>query len=419
MHRRDFLKHLAMGSLVMGAGPGAWMVGRAHATSTVDTPSTGKALVVIFLRGGCDGLNLLVPHGDGGYYAQRPTLAIAPPSPLDPESALDLDGFFGFHPSMSALHGLYRNGWVAALPAVHYPGASQSHFVGQDYIEYGMPSVSDTGWLGRYLQTLSGDVSQKAFALTSGLPRSLVGAVPVSAASDLAGLNLSASGQDQALISEMMLREYSRSPQTGHPYDTQLRGAGLKLLTDATELKSVNGLPVENGALYPATSFGRQMRQAAGLLKTRGGIELLALNLGGWDTHRNQGGGQATGAQSQLLAQLSEGIDAFFTDLGGNGSQVLVLAMTEFGRTVAENGSGGTDHGNASTWLAVGPMVKGGIHSVRGWPGLAPAQLYRGRYLAQSTDFRDVYGEVLSRFLGAANPSGLLGGYTPNTVGFL
>ncbi|MEW6679341.1 MAG: DUF1501 domain-containing protein [Pseudomonadota bacterium] len=418
-HRRTFLKHLGLGGLLLSAGPGGLLVGRSEASSVAVGPNVGKVLVVVFLRGGCDGLNLLVPFGDSGYYDSRPGLAIAPPSGANPESALDLDGFFGLHPAMTALHGLYQSGWVAALPAVHYPGASLSHFVGQDYVEYGMPSVSSTGWLGRYLATLPGDAGEKAFALTGGVPRSLLGSVPVSAVSDLASMNLASTSADRSLLGAMMATEYARAPLGGHPYDAAVKAAGNQLLADINELQNVNGMPVYNGAVYPATTFGRQMRQAAGLLKTRGGIELLAVDFGGWDTHRNQGAGQSTGTQSMLLNQLSEGINAFFTDLGSSASDVLVLAITEFGRTVAENGSGGTDHGNASTWLAVGPRVKGGIRSVNGWPGLAPAQQDRGRYLAQSTDFRDVYGEVLNRFLGVSNPASLLAGYTPKNVGFL
>ncbi|OYW35701.1 MAG: hypothetical protein B7Z35_14695 [Hydrogenophilales bacterium 12-61-10] len=416
MDRRTFLgqamKHLAFGSLLMGGGPGGLLLSQARAAAT------GRTLVVVFLRGGCDGLNMLVPHGEDAYYSLRPTLGIAPPSAGNPLSALNLDGFFGLHPSMAALHGLYQNGWVAALPAVHYPSASRSHFVGQDIIENATALPSTTGWLGRYLATLSG-AEQKAFALTVGVPRSLLGSVPVSAIADLSSLSLAATKADQGLLAAMMASEYSRAPIVGHPYDAGLRAAGRQLQIDIAELQNVNALPTANGAAYPATPFGRQMRQAAGLIKTRPGTELLALDLGGWDHHRAQGGGQPDGAQAKLLNQLSEATAAFYADLGSAASGVLLLAVTEFGRTAAENSSGGTDHGNASSWLAVGPMVNGGVHSVAGWPGLAPTQLDEGRYLAQSTDYRDIYGEILSRHLGVPNPSSLLAGYAAQTVGFL
>lgn len=417
MDRRTFLgqamKHLAFGTLLMGGGPGGLLLGQARAAAT------GRTLVVVFLRGGCDGLNMLVPHGEDAYYSLRPTLGIAPPSAGNPVSALDLDGFFGLHPSMSALHGLYQNGWVAALPAVHYPSASRSHFVGQDIIENATAQPSTTGWLGRYLANLPSGAEQKALALTAGVPRSLLGSVPVSAVADLSGLSLAATGADQDMLESMMTSEYNRAPVAGHPHDASLRAAGRQLLVDIAELQNVNALPVANGAAYPTTTFGRQMRQAAGLIKTRPGTELLALDLGGWDTHRGQGNGQPDGAQAKLLNQLSNATAAFYADLGSAASGVLVLAVTEFGRTAAENSSGGTDHGNASTWLAVGPMVRGGVHSVSGWPGLASAQLHQGRYLAQSTDYRDIYGEILNRHLGVPTPSGLLAGYAPQTVGFL
>lgn len=417
MNRRIFLsqalKNLALGSLLMGGGPGGLLLGQARAAAT------GRTLVVVFLRGGCDGLNMLVPHGDDAYYSLRPTLGIAPPSVTNPLSALDLDGFFGFHPSMAALHGLYRNGWVAALPAVQYPSASRSHFVGQDIIENATALPSTTGWLGRYLATLTSEPEKKALALTSGVPRSLLSSVPVSALSDLRGLRLATTQTDQDLLAAMMASEYSHAPIAGHPYDARLRVAGQQLQTDILELQNVDALPIANGAIYPVTPFGRQMRQAAGLIKTRPGIELVALDMSGWDTHRGQGGGQPDGAQAKLLSQLSEATAAFYADLGSAASGVMLLAVTEFGRTAAENSSGGTDHGNASTWLAVGPMVKGGVHQVSGWPGLAPSQLYQGRYLAQSTDYRDIYAEILVRHLGILNASSLLGGYVAKPVGFL
>lgn len=417
MDRRTFLgqglKHLAFGSLLMAGGPGGLLLGQARAAAT------GRTLVVVFMRGGCDGLNMVVPHGEDAYYTLRPTLAIARPAAADPLSALDLDGFFGFHPSMSALHGLYQNGWVAALPAVQYPSASQSHFVGQDIIENATALPSTTGWLGRYLATLASGADQKAFAMTAGVPRSLLGTVPVSAISDLGGLSLAATKADRDMLGAMMASEYSRTALAGHPYDAGVRAAGRQLLTDVAQLQSVDALPVANGAAYPATTFGRQMRQTAGLLKTRPGIELIALDLGGWDTHRGQGAGQPDGTQAKLLNQLSEATAAFYADLGSAASGVLLLAATEFGRTAAENSSGGTDHGNASTWLAVGPMVRGGVHTVSGWPGLAPTQLDRGRYLAQSTDYRDIYSEILNRHLGVGDPSALLAGYAGRTVGFL
>lgn len=416
MDRRTFLgqalKHMAFGSLLMGGGPGGLLLGQAQAAAT------GRTLVVVFLRGGCDGLNMLVPHGEDAYYKLRPTLGIARPSASNPLSTLDLDGFFGFHPSMSALHALYQNGWVAAMPAVHYPSGTLSHFVGQDTIENATAKASTTGWLGRYLATLA-SADKKAFALTAGVPRSLLGSVAVSAFADLRGLRLAVTPADQDLLATMMASEYNHTPIVGHPYDAKLRTAGQQLQIDIAELQDADAMSPANGAIYPSTPFGRQMRQAASLIKTRPGTELIALDLGGWDTHRAQGGGQPTGTQSKLLSQLSDATAAFYMDLGSAASGVLLLAATEFGRTAAENSSGGTDHGNASTWLAVGPMVKGGVHMVSGWPGLAPAQLNRGRYLAQSTDYRDIYGEILTRHLGALNPSSLLAGYAPQTVGLL
>lgn len=418
MDRRTFIgramRHMALGSLLISGGPSGLLIGNAHAATT-----TGRTLIVVFLRGGCDGLNMLVPHGEDAYYALRPTLGIAPPSTGNPLSALNLDGFFGFHPSLSALHDLYFKGWVAALPAVHYPFATQSHFVGQDIIENATTTPSTTGWLGRYLAALPAGSAKKAIALTNGLPRSLMGSVPVSALADLRGLSLAATQADHDLLSGMMAGEYGHTALLTHPHDASLRAAGRQLLLDLKEMQGVDALTPANGAVYPATAFGRQMRQSAGLIKTRPETELVALDLGGWDTHRDQGGADPAGVQARLFSQLSDATAALYADLGSAASGVMLLVVTEFGRSARENSSGGTDHGKASTWLAIGPMVKSGVHSVNGWPGLAHSQLINGRYLAQSTDYRDIYGEILSRHLGVASPSSLLDGYAPKPVGFL
>lgn len=409
MNRRRFLRqtlaHVGLGAL-------AWsLAGVRH----VMAAPGDRVLVVVYLRGGWDGLNVAVPHGDDAYYSLRPTIAIRPPSDGGAASALDLDGFFGFHPAMSALHAMYQSGQVAVLPAVHYVGAWNSHFAGQDVIESGSVPALASGWLGRYLQQSTGDPTQKALSLTDQVPLSLVGLdTPVSAFPDLGSPYLASSTSDRAMLANVVSQEYGRAPLPGNPYSIALNGIGSKLLGDLASLQVVGQMTPENGAAYPVTTFGRQIRQAAALVKGRTGLELITLNLGGWDTHSSEGG--ASGRMAVQLADFSNSVAAFFTDLGAAASRVTLLTVTEFGRTAAENGSAGTDHGNASTWLAIGPNVRGGVHLGSGWPGLQPSQLFNGRALAHTVDFRAIYANVLSRCLGVTNIAAVLPGYSGAAV---
>jgi len=409
MDRRKFLTYLASGAAL---GTGLGYSGAARAAGG------GRVLVVVFLRGGWDGLNVVVPYGDDAYHSLRPGIRIPAPAAGDATAALDLDGFFGFHPAMAAMHRLYQEGRVAVLPAVQYPGATRSHFEGQDILEDATLSPATSGWLARYLALSQAGGARRALSLTSGLPRSLAGAASVAAYADLA-IYLATTSRERTLLQGILAQEYARASVPANPSSASLNTAGLQLLSDISELQAVNALPVEGGAVYPQGTFGRQMRQAAALVKAKPDLELITLNLDGWDTHRGQGGGAASGAMSLLLAQFSDAVGAFFQDIGAHGGRVTLLAGSEFGRTAAENGSGGTDHGHATAWLAVGGATRGGIHVGSGWPGLAPEQLHEGRYLAHSIDFRDVYGECLTRVLGLANAGTVITGHTPQYVGFL
>lgn len=412
MDRRRFLKGMMSAGLLLAGGVG--LPGRAQAAAD------GRVLVVLFMRGGWDGLNVTVPYGEDAYHSARPNLRIAAPSASDAQSALDLDGFFGFHPSLAPLHRMYHEGQVAVLPAVHYPNATRSHFEGQDIMEDAASSPVTSGWLARYLSATSGNgVSQRVLSLTQDVPRSLRGPLPVAAYSDLGAMYLSTSWKDQKTLTNLMASEYSRPPLAGNDSAEMLNGMGLQLLTDIVELSAVNALPVDGGAVYPSTTLGRQMRQAAGLIKSRAGLEIITLDFGGWDTHRGQGAGKPEGAMSQLLGQFAQSTEAFFKDLGGDASRVTLLVASEFGRTVAENGSTGTDHGNATTWMLVGGGVAGGIYNGAGWPTLAVDKLNEGRYLAHTIDYRDVYAECLKQVLGLGTPSTVLLGHSPKSVGCL
>ncbi len=405
MQKRDFLKYM----LATTAG-GSWLT---QSVSTAMAATAPKSLVVIFQRGGCDGLNVMVPYAENEYYNLRPTIAIAPPGSNG--GALDLDGFFGLHPAMSSLYDLYQRGNVAAFPAVHYTNASRSHFDSQQYIENAEVNRGNKGWLNRHLSSSENSVGMRGVSFGSSLARALDGPVSVSAFSDLRNLDLDLDTATEQRLINRLSGIYNQNTSNRRPYDDLLRRSGRTFLNDLNFINSidVNNYQVENGANYPRNNYGRQLAQTAQLIKTGAGLELATIDLAGWDTHFSQGG--ATGAMASRLGDFSDGIAAFYQDLGSQMTDVMVLTMTEFGRTARENGSGGTDHGHASAWFAIGGGINGGIYGA--WPGLAESQRVRGRYLAQATDFRDIYSEILVHHLG--NPSDVVvPNYTANPIGF-
>jgi len=406
MKRRDFLKYM----LATTAG-GSWLT--QGVSSAVAAPAP-KSLIVIFQRGGCDGLNVIVPHAEDEYYNLRPTIAIARPGNVN--GALDMDGFFGLHPAMSSLHNLYQAGNVAAFPAVHYTNASRSHFDSQQYIESAEVNRDTNGWLNRHLSSSANSTGMRGVSFGSSLSQALNGPVSVSAFSDLRNFDLDIEASAEQRLVNRLSGIYNQNSSAGRTYDDLLRSSGRTLFND---LNTINNLDVDNyqpanGASYPNNSYGRQLAQTAQLIKSGAGLELATINSGGWDTHQNQGG--ATGGMANRLRNFSDGIAAFHQDMGNLMSDVMVLTMTEFGRTSRENGSRGTDHGHASAWFALGGGVNGGIYGT--WPGLAEQQLERGRYLAQATDFRDIYSEIMNRHLGNSSTA-IVPNYNADPIGFL
>jgi uncharacterized protein (DUF1501 family) len=367
-------------------------------------PRAGRALVVVFLRGGCDGLNLLVPHGEDDYHRLRPRLAIPAPG-SGPGAALDLDGFFGLHPALAPLHRRYQEGSVALLPAVHLPDGSLSHFASQAAMEQ---AGAGDGWLGRYLAGTPAGTG--ALALATSPPLALRGPRPVAAYPDPFDLALAPTERGDALLARVLRDAYGTLPASGDARAPWRRAAAV---LDADRTRA-HAAPPAAGA-YPDDPLGTGLRAAAHLLAEDPSLALVTVDMGGWDTHRAQGG--AEGRQAARLDVLARGLDAFLADLGPRAGEVAVLVQTEFGRTVAENASGGTDHGRASAWLVLGGGVRGGLHLGTGWPGLAPGQLAGGRYLAGSVDYRDVYAELLASHLGARSLGATLPGHTPSPVG--
>jgi len=417
--RRFFLGSSGIALVGLGAVP-PFLARAAEALA-----GRGKVLVVLFQRGAADGLNIVVPHGEKGYYDLRPTIAIDRPKKGRDGSAIDLDGFFGLHPAMSPLKPLWDDEMLAVIHAAGSPDSTRSHFDAQDFMESGTPGIKSTsdGWLNRYLEARVAEraSSFRAVSVTSELPRILRGTAPALAIPNVKKFGIPA-GRFTGLVRGGLEAVYGAT-------DDAVLGATANETFEAMDLlERVNPSQYRpaNDAAYPRGPFGQAMLQIAQLIKSGIGLEIAFAEIGSWDHHVNEGG--AEGQLANLLRQFSGGIAAFFKDLGGRADDVVLVTLSEFGRTAAENGNRGTDHGHATALLAAGGPIKGG--KVYGaWPGLDREQLYEGRDLALTTDFRNVMGEVLARHLGISSLSavfpdhglqpssyrGVLGGSSPTS----
>jgi uncharacterized protein (DUF1501 family) len=381
--RRSFLKSSGLGFLAFGLPP-AFLVRAAGAQQG----AKNKTLVVVFQRGAMDGLNVVIPFKDPAYYRLRQSIAIAEPG-AGAERAIDLDGFYALHPALAPLKNIYDKGQLAFVHASGSPDSTRSHFDAQDYMEIGTPGIKSTpdGWLNRcMLEKPKGDSPFRAVALTAQLPRILAGAAPA--------LTLSS-------IEEFRLRNDAMAGALQQLYaassDALFRSGGASLFSAMGELRRIEAKIPASAERYPAGRFGAGLSQIARLIKADVGLEIAFSEIGGWDTHANQGG--ATGQLANRLKELAEGLAAFYRDLGDRMDDVVVVTMSEFGRTARENGNRGTDHGHANVMFAIGGKVRGGKVYGR-WPGLAPEVLYEGRDLDLTTDFRTVCSELVSPQLG-------------------
>lgn len=401
--RRRFLKS---GALLLAGGamlPG--VLARAALASPARSEGR-RVLVVVFQRGAADGLSMVVPFREAAYARVRPTIALAPPSAAKPEeSVLDLDGTFGLHPALAAFKPLYQEGSLAIVHATGSPDPTRSHFDAQDFMESAAPgrkSVSD-GWLNRCLASRRREGAPlRAVAMTSTLPRSLQGLVPAVAIPDLRGFGVR--GSDAELVGHLE-GMYTRAD------DAVLRAAGRESFDAMATVRKVMAdasLGPAHGAAYAGNPFAQGLQQVARLIKAGVGLEVACLDVQGWDTHANQGA--ARGPLATLLRGFAEALAAFRRDLGDAMEDVTVLTMSEFGRRVEENGTGGTDHGHGGCSFILGGRVKGGRVYTR-WPGLERASLFEGRDLAVTTDFRDVWGEVVASHLGAPPSPSIFPGY--------
>ena len=361
------------------------------------TATPNQRLVVIFQRGAADGLNIVVPYREKNYYAMRPSIAI-------PEKqVLDLDGFFGLHPSLASFEPMFRAGHLAVVHAAGSPDMTRSHFDAQDYMESGTPGVKNTqdGWLNRALQSEDQrhrceHTAFRALALGAQVPRTLAGSVPALAIPNVSnfavgghvGAASPAAGAFEAMYGESGDKIFHATGEEAFEAVKMLRTA------DPAQYKPAAGIE------YPNSEFGNNMKQIAQLLKANLGVEAAFTDVSGWDTHQNQGA--VDGQLSNRLRDFSDAIAAFWRDMGDAAENVTVVTMSEFGRTARQNGTGGTDHGHANAMFVLGGRVRGGKVYGR-WPGLADHQLNEGRDLAVTTDFRAVLGEVVSKSIGASN----------------
>src|SRR5262245_57177193 len=395
--RRYFLKSSGLAMASFAAAP-SFLVRAAMAQGTA--PSMDRPiLIAIFQRGAADGLSVIPPFGDRNYAKARPQIAVPAPGRGAAETAIDLDGFFGFHPSLTSLKSIYDDGHLAVVHAVGSPDNTRSHFDAQDYMEAGAPgnkSLAD-GWLNRYLQVApkTNATAFRAIALDAKMPRTLMGSAPSLALAKIQDFDVRGGNPKQGASSDL----YAAFEAMWHnsTFDA------IKMLKNSNPQR----FQPENGARYPGGQFGQGLLQMSQLIKADIGLEVGFLDIGGWDTHANQ-----PGQLNQRLREFGDSLEAFYRDLGDRMRNIVVVTMTEFGRTIKQNGSGGTDHGHASALFVMGGPVKG--RKVYGkWPGLATDQLFEGRDLALTTDFRNVFAEILTKHMRAADTAKVFPGWQP------
>jgi len=377
-----------------------------------NTAPRGDTLVVVFLRGAADVLNMVVPHGEAAYYALRPTLGVARPDDSRQSRerrTVDLDGFFGFHPNLSPLMEAWQSRQLAIIHACGAPDESRSHFKAMELMERGVDDERGpaSGWIGRHLATLDTGNSSPLRAVGMGTrpQRSLSGSVPVSALRSIADFHL---GGDPAALQRM---------RAALDYVYQDDALGQDTLSIMDTLQKLDPTGYQSAfRSYPHTDFGLALKQTAMLIKAEVGLEVSAIDLGGWDTHFTQG--STAGLMPSLMKDLGEGLAAFHADMFDHMNKLTTVTMSEFGRRAYENGSLGTDHGHGSMMMVLGGNIDGGkVHGV--WPGLQEGQLIGPGDLAVTTDYRDVLSEILLKRLNNPAAKDVFPGYQPALLDIL
>ena len=407
--RRIFLKNGGLALVSLGFAP------EFLARTAAAAESRRKVLIAIFQRGAVDGLNMVVPFGERAYYAVRPSIAIGAPG-SGPGAAVDLDGFFGFHPTLAPLKPYYDARQLAIVHACGSPDTTRSHFDAQDYMETATPGVKSTtdGWLNRYLHAREHQAATpfRAVALAQQLPRSLQGIAPALAIGQIDRFGIRA-GQNTEMVQSSFEREYAAAADRVLNNTSRDAFNAIRMMKDADPQRYAPA----NGAEYPPSAYGLALKQIAQLIKANVGLEVAFAESGQWDHHANEGA--ATGQLANRLDDFARGIAALARDLGDRMADVVVVTMSEFGRTVAENGNRGTDHGHGNAMMILGGGVKGGKVYGR-WPGLAREQQHDGRDLAITTDFRAVFNEVVQAHMGLKDTRTVFPGFRATaTLGFI
>jgi uncharacterized protein (DUF1501 family) len=394
--RRVFLKGASMAALGVGFAPSSLISRTAEAATAGD-----KVFVHVFLRGGADGLSMWVPHGDPDYYSLRQAIAL--PRPGQAGGVVDVDGYFGLHPGLSPLKQIWDDGRLAVLPAVGNYDLTRSHFDAQDFMETGTPAnkSTTTGWLDRAIRTIPGRSITEAVAFQAQLPRSFLGPEPVLVTQNVSTFNLRANNWRSE--AETLLR----AMYDGREGDVSR--TGRETFDAITTLLRMPSIP--SAAVYPNSSIGNSLRQAAQIIKAGIGTRAIFVSVGGaFDTHQ----GQMFAHQTEF-PRIGQSLLAFYQDLGPLLDDVVLMMNTEFGRASFVNGSAGTDHGSAHCMFVMGGGTRGG-RVVGGWPGLSRSALYQQRDLAMSIDFRDVYAEIARTHLGVSDMAALFPGYSPRAA---
>ncbi|MHC4824696.1 MAG: DUF1501 domain-containing protein [Planctomycetota bacterium] len=426
--RRDFLRLAAAAGVLSQVDPfTSRLVAAVPGYAQQPQQSTRPALVVIFLRGAADGLNMIVPHGDPSYEASRPTLAMALADGLIP-----MDDTFALHPAMSALKPMWEAGTFAPVVCAGSPHRTRSHFDAQDWMEFAAPGdrTMREGWLNRYLEYSKPEKEEasefRALGMQELLPRSLRGRFPVLAVPTSLGRRKTdrtldrfeqfyGDGSDMMEGGSRMSGDREEDP-AGVVASGRITIDTLRRFTEiikAGEKKRGKGTQTVSGSSYPTSRFGNRMKQIALVLRADEGMEVAGIDYGGWDDHTREG--SIEGRMADRMKDLSQTLAAFCQDLGPQLATTNILVMTEFGRTVRENGNNGTDHGHGGNMLLLGGGVQGGkIHG--DWRGMETSALYQGRDLAVTTDFRDVFHSVLENAFGFEAPKDFFPGYEANRV---
>jgi uncharacterized protein (DUF1501 family) len=419
--RRGFLKAggLALFGISMVGGIPGFLAEAAASDKILAPYKKKKTMVCIFQRGAMDGLMAVTPFTDEYLKAARPTLFMSAAKVGPGKPLIDLDGKFGLHPSMSAFEPLFRDKRLAIVHGIGSPNNTRSHFDAQDYMESGTPFNKGTasGWLNRAVGLLGHDAATTPFqavSLTSAMPRSFYGDNPSVAISNLQDFGIQMRGNPNgANMAAKSFEDLYGQASTSLLKSTGKESFDAVKMLQKTDIK--NYKPA-NGANYPTSALGNSLKQIAQLIKMDVGLEVAFTESNGWDTHFNQG--TDNGIFSRNVTDLSNCMVAFWTDLGQYQDDVTVMSMTEFGRTVHQNGTGGTDHGRASCNFILGADVNGGkVHGEI--KPLSIDNLEDGRDLAVTTDFRSVFSEVADRHLKISNDKVLFPDWKGNHIGVM